>query len=252
MQAPPPSGDASYAYPQQPPVYPQGYTPSPPAAFGSYPSPAGYPARKPYPAAGERTPDAGARVHDGFFLRFKVGIGAGGTRYEERLVEPEVSDVTTRGLSGNFELAIGGSLVENLAIHGNLLVQAMGSNKQIDGVDDHRYDRISTSMLILGGGATYYFMPANLFLTLVLGTGGLLEARYVDESDSVPRNEVRSGAGFGSSLSIGKEWWIGRMGEWGLGADITGTFITAPVRIGELSTRFLGNSISLNFSATFN
>jgi hypothetical protein len=251
---PPSSPPAATEYPQQAPVYPQPYAPPPaqPGYYGTYPAPPGYPAQQPYPYAQEREPDVGARTHDGFFLRLKVGIGAGGTRYEERVMEPSKSNVKTRGLSGNFELAIGGSVIENFILHGNIVLTAMSANKTIDGVTDSSYDRLSTGMLLLGGGGTYYFMPANLYVTLVVGAGVLSESRYLDDDDEAAYAEVDSGAGFGSSLSLGNEWWVGRTGEWGLGAAITGAFVTAPLRIGELTTRFKGHSITLNFSATYN
>lgn len=242
------------ASPQQAPVYPQPYAPPPqqPGYYGNYPPPSGYAPQPTYPLANEYTPNEGARKHDGFFLRMKVGIGAGGARYEERVYEPEVSTVKTRGLAGNFELAIGGSIVENFILHGNLALTAMSSNKKVDDVTDSTYDRLSTAMWLLGGGGTYYIMPTNLYVTLVLGVAGITESRYLDAQDDYSYADIRSGAGFGSSLSLGKEWWVGRTAEWGLGAAITGSILSAPVRIGELSTRFLGHSITVNFSATFN
>jgi hypothetical protein len=248
---PPPPPPGSYVYPQQAPVYPQPYVAEPPGYYGNAPPPANYPYAQPHPAQGGEAVDEGYRRHDGFFLRLRIGIGAGGTRYEERVNDSE-ADIRTRGLAGSFELAIGGSLIENLALHGNLLLFGMSVNKKVDDVEDNSYDRLSTGMLLLGGGVTYYFMPTNLYLSAVTGVGALSESRYLDDDDETAFTEIESGAGVGFSLSLGKEWWVGRMGEWGLGAAITGTVVTAPVRIGELSTRFLGHSIALNFSATFN
>lgn len=233
-------------------MYPQPYAPPPPPGYGSYPPQAGYPLAQPYGEGVGPAPDEGARTHDGFFLRFKIGIGAGGTSYEERVEDPMIADVKTRGLAGNFELAIGGSIVENFILHGNLALTAMSSNKKVDDVTDSTYDRLSTAMWLLGGGGTYYIMPTNLYVTLVLGVAGITESRYLDAQDDYSYADIRSGAGFGSSLSLGKEWWVGRTAEWGLGAAITGSILSAPVRIGELSTRFLGHSITVNFSATFN
>lgn len=247
---PPPPGQ--YVYPQQAPVYPQPYVAEPPGYYGNAPPPSSYPYAQPYPERGTEPVDEGYRRHDGFFLRLKIGIGAGGARYEERINGMEEADIRTRGLAGSFELAIGGSIIENLALHGNLLLTGLSVNKKVDDVADNSYDRLSMGMLLLGGGATYYFMPTNLYLTAVTGVGALSESRYLDDDDDTAFTEIESGAGFGVSLSLGKEWWVGRMGEWGLGAAITGTIVTAPVRIGELSTRFLGHSIALNFSATFN
>lgn len=252
--APPPAANAQPGVapqaPPQAPVYPSPYAqaPAPPGYYGSYPPPAGY--GRPYEPEPVARP--GARRHDGFFLRFKLGVGAGGTFYDERVEEPRRSAISTRGIAGNFELAVGGAVIENLILHGNIIVTAMGVSRWVDDVKDHTYDEISSTILIAGGGVTYYFMPANLYLTLVLGSGGIFESRYLDRRDRSPYEELESRAGFGTNLSLGKEWWVGRYSEWGLGAAITGAFVAAPLRIGELSTTYYGHNVTLNFSATFN
>ena len=245
----PPPPTASVLGPQQAPVYPPPYAPG--TTVPGYGDPAAS------DAAGSARPfdsrlRLGAYEHDGFFLRLQVGVGAGGMTYREPLAtDGSRAKVKTRGVIGSFELAIGGRVVENLILHGNLIAAGMGPNKTIDGLENNVYDDLATRMLLLGGGATYYVMPANLFITVVLGVSYLEERRDDDRtrSDSVA---IESGAGTGTALSIGKEWWVGQRGQWGLGAAITGAFYVAPIEIALRDTWAKAHTVSLSFSATYN
>jgi hypothetical protein len=103
----------------------------------------------------------------------------------------------------------------------------------------------------VGAGGTYYFMPTNLYLTLALGTGGFVETRDYGNL-GIKEQQIESKAGFASSLAIGKEWWVGGRGEWGIGGSITGTFYAVPIDVGGVKSTASGNVISLAFSATLN
>lgn len=247
-----PSDQAAAGYPQQAPVYATPYTPDQTQQpyYGTYAPPAGYPASPSYAGPLGRAPGPGSHEHEGFFLRLSLGVGAAGTKYKERFDTNRNSDVKTRGLAVAFDVALGGRVVENFILHANLSFAGTDSNREIDGVKDRSYEALSTSMWMLGGGATYYFMPTNLYLTLVVGTGGFVENR--DYGDRGDEEQIESGPGFASSLAIGKEWWVGGRGEWGIGASITGAFYVAPVDIGGVKSTAIGNCISLAFSATLN
>lgn len=255
---PPPPGVSTYP---AAPVYPSApaYPPARPAdAYGPAYAPSDPYARPDpranysYPALRGRLPGPGAHKHEGFFLRLNVGFGAGGASYKERVDGMQVSRVKTRGLEGVFELSIGGTVVENLILHGSVMLTSMGSHKTVDGVEDSSYDDISTSMYLVGGGATYYFMPTNIYLTLMVGLGGLVEKRAYDPRHDEWDVEVDTDVGFASALGIGKEWWVGRRGEWAIGAALMAGVFVAPIEIDGLSSTFRGNSVSMTFSTTFN
>jgi len=251
---PPPASGTSY--PTTAPVYPPtSYTPaaSPPSgsARGPYtlPDPS---ASYGYPALRGRLPGPGAHKHEGFFLRLNVGFGAGGARYRERVDGTQVSNVKTRGLEGAFELSIGGAVIENLIVHGSVMFVSMSSHKTVDGVEDSSYDELSTSMYLVGGGVTYYLMPTNIYLTLMLGLGGMVERRAYDPRNDEWDVEIDSDAGFATAFGIGKEWWVGRRGEWAIGAALLGGIFVAPMQIDGLSSTLRGHSVSMTFSTTFN
>ena len=194
----------------------------------------------------------GAYEHDGFFLRMQVGVGAGGMTYREpTALEGPRAKVKTRGVLGTFELSIGGRVVENLILHGSLMAAGMSPNKTIDGLENNVYDDLAARMFLFGGGATYYVMPTNLFISVVLGVSFLEEQRD-DDRTRLDGATIESGAGTGTALSIGKEWWVGQRGQWGLGAAITGAFYVAPIEIALRDTWAKAHTVSLSFSATYN
>ena len=247
-EPPPPPPPGAPQIPAEAPIYPPAYVPPQPQGYGPY---------TPEYADGygepvdPRAPDDGAYAHEGFFLRFNVGIGAGGATYKERLDDARVSRVKTRGFEGMFELAIGGTVADDFILHGNVMVVSMSSNKTVDGVEERDYDDLSTSMYLLGGGGTYYFRPANVYLTASVGLGGLVERREL-KGDRDFTDDIESGAGVGTAIGVGKEWWVGRRGEWGIGAALMGAFYAAPLDIAGEQSTFRGHSVSLTFSATLN
>jgi hypothetical protein len=218
-----------------------GAYPAPPGGY--YPPPPDYGTAPAYPQD-PRAPGPGARRHEGFFLRLGAGVGASGTRYHEAFAGAR-RDVKTRGLSGLFELGIGGSVAGNLILHANMVYSSVGDGRrEVSGVRDASYD-VDTGMGLLGGGVTYYFMPANVYLTGVAGVAGIAESRD-------GRNAIESRAGAGGVLSLGKEWWVGRPGEWGMGAALRGGFYTAKADVfGDLE-RLYAAELGVNFSATLN
>ena len=248
---------AGATYPPQAPVPTTPYAPGQlqQPYYGTYAPPPGYPQAPRYTGPIGRAPGPGSHEHEGLFLRLSLGGGAAGAKYRERLGE-RVSDVKTRGLAIAFDAALGGRVVGNFILHGNLSFINADSNREVDGVKDGSYDAIGTSMWMIGGGGTYYFMPANLYLTLVVGTGGFVETRDYDRSsdfdDDFDEVQIESGPGFASSLAIGKEWWVGGRGEWAIGASITGAFYAAPVDVAGVDSTALGNCVSVAFSATLN
>jgi len=213
-------------------------------AYGTYRAATDYGAPIAYPDD-PRAPDAGARVHEGFFLRLSAGLGAGGTHYHERYDSERPQRVQTEGVSTTFELAIGGALRENLILHGNVAFQNLnGSTRKVDGQRDVTWD-IDTGTVMLGGGLTYYVMPANVYFTGSVGVAGLAESRD-------HHTAFKTHAGVGSVLSFGKEWWVGAQGQWGMGAALRGSFYTANAGIFGDLTRVYAADVGLAFSATLN
>jgi hypothetical protein len=239
--APPPPAEPSY-----PPAayYPQPAPAPAPSAYGAYDT--GYVTA--VPRTGRRDAGPGAREHEGFFLRLTLGFGAGGTRYRENVDGRRLQTVDTRGVSTQLEVSVGGHVGANFCLHGTLLGGGIGeARRNVSGTQDAR-DKIDTGFGLLGGGATYYFMPINVYVSGVVGIVGITEER--DGETSIDTG--REGTGFGSMLMLGKEWWVGPRAEWGLGAALRGVLATAPVRIAGDAGRIQGAHVAIAFSATFN
>lgn len=238
----------AYTYPQA--ARPQATGPRGPRASETQPKPgtgqqpSPYRPRVPREADLPDESDLDARRHRGFFLRLSSGIGAGGSRYHAP-VHGELQSVKTRGLSTMFEFSMGGALTENLILHGNAaFLNVYESRREVSGRHENSPD-IESGCALLGAGLTYYLMPANTYITVTSGVAGFSESRR-------GRLTIESRAGVGGSLSLGKEWWIGRTGDWGVGAALRGSFYTMKAHIyGDLERVYVSD-IGLVFSATMN
>lgn len=184
------------------------------------------------PAGAENTP----RDHaGGFFLR--LAAGAGGASSE---IDTDGNDVKFSGPAGDVNIAIGGMVARNLALHGTIFGWTVG-NPDVE-VNGRTFDTDDTefSMSALGGGLTYYFMPVNLYLSGSLGVGSLTADGSEVDGESDP--------GIAADFSVGKEWWVSN--RWGLG--IAGAVDGHSVKDDKLDENWSGPAFTLRFSATFN
>jgi hypothetical protein len=183
------------------------------------------------------------RTHDRFFLRMAVGGGWFGNRLEGVGGKADFS-----GFAGDGDIAVGGMVSPNLALHGTIFGWA-ATNPDLEFTPGGPTfipappvaANGSVTLSAFGGGLTYYFMPANAYLSGSLGFGTL-----GFDPDGGPHTE--SGDGIALELTAGKEWWAGN--SWGLG--IAGAYMFSSMPQKGLSDNWMGNSFSLRFSATFN
>jgi len=171
------------------------------------------------------------RTHDGFFLRLSGGFGYANTGISDG------ASLDLSGLTGDYNFAIGGVISRDLALHGTFWGWAIGDPEvDLNGSSLGNADE-SLNLSVMGGGVTYYIVPANVYLSGSLGLGWL----------SATEN-VESDVGFGLDITLGKEWWVG--GSWGLG--LAGAFGYHSVPDGVVDANWSGASFGLRFSATLN
>jgi hypothetical protein len=254
---PAPQADGS-APPSAAPLPPPAATPPPPVPMYPAPPPADAPITiiEPPSYYGTYTPSQGAaegpapehpgaREHEGFFLRLGLGVGASILGYREAVDGNKLSGIATRGLSGLFNVSVGGRVVGNLIVHGDLIVSDFGdAQREVSGVKDAR-NVISGTLGMVGGGVTYYLMPSNAFITGIMGV-----THYTEQRDG--ETSIDSGLGVGASTLIGKEWWVGPRGAWGLGAALRASYYWAPMEIAHDRTTLKAGDIGVVCSATFN
>jgi hypothetical protein len=186
---------------------------------------------------------AGPHDHaDGFFLRLSGGGGFASSSVNVPpgyLFNSSEQELTFDGGSGDLNLAIGAVVSPNLAVHGTIWGWFLSN-------PDVSFGRLSGSISAdlnlnaFGGGLTYYFMPANIYLSGSIG-GGVL---------SINDNNLsgESDLGIVVDLTLGKEWWVGD--KWALGVALGGGFYSIPD--GDIDENWTGGSLAIRFSATMN
>lgn len=182
-----------------------------------------------------------ARSHDGFFLRLSTGLA-----YSRAKISDNTGQFEAKGGSGDLNIAVGGMVGPNFALHGTLwgwsasdpdgelTIGGSGSSSgTING---------TITMGAIGVGATYYFMPTNLYFSYSLGMGSLSGDGDVD-------GKTKPGLAF--DATVGKEWWVGD--QWGLGVAGGVTYFTSKDdTIIGIDENWSGPSVGVRFSATFN
>ncbi len=180
------------------------------------------------------------RTHDRFFLRLSGGGGVANTT-----IDDATGKLHLDGTSGDLNFAIGAIVAPNLALHfttwgwllsdpdGELTIPGVGfGSGTVEGDVD---------MTAFGAGLTYYFMPANFYLSGSVGAATL-------EFDSADLGNFETNYGLALDLTVGKEWWVGN--SWGLGLNGGFSYHSLPDK--ELDENWAGTGFALRFSATFN
>ncbi|RKZ11685.1 hypothetical protein DRQ32_05360, partial [bacterium] len=177
------------------------------------------------------------RAHDGgFMLRMTGGFGGGSTS-----ISNSTNELKFEGGQGEFTLAIGGVVRENLALHGTLFSFVMvDPDIRIDGGPAIPGSG-NVSMNGVGAGLTWWAMPANFYVSGSAGIGRLT-------ADPDNAGSSSSDRGFAMELALGKEWFMSD--RWGLGLGGGLSWHTIPD--GLIDENWSGTSISVRFSATFN
>ncbi len=214
---PPPESPPPQALPPPPPAPPppQVFMPPPPA-----------PAPQPYYSTVHR--------HLGFALRLDGGLGY--TNSSESVYGMEM-----KGGSGTFGLVVGGALAENLILGADIWGTSAPSPTITVGSSSFSTTDVSFGLTGIGVNVTYYFMPANVYVSL---------------SPSIASLSLTSGGvsastknGFGMKMAVGKEWWAGD--HWGLGAAAQ-FFFASNEDQGTNPSTFSTNAFAIAFSATYN
>jgi hypothetical protein len=177
--------------------------------------------------------EADSHAHEGFFLRLQIGPG-GSTVSSER-------DESFGGFGLGMGLAIGGSVVPNLALHVDLQTSwLLSPSREVDGVEAD-FDA-NIALQSLGLGVTYHVPPVDIFVSTSFGIGRL--AFETDEGET-----KETGPGFALNVMLGKEWWVGA--DWGIG--VAGQLVYMNVEdYTQEADRLDAMAINVLFTATYN
>jgi len=178
----------------------------------------------------------GTNMHDGFYLRFQLGVGYQSLTYED--FQPG-SDLIFSGAAGNFTMQIGYAVINDLILFGELSSCVMTDPTLKLGGSSYDTDDTKVSLVGFGAGLSYY-LASNIFFTFSLeATRATLE---------VSGSSGSSEYGFGTNVSIGKEWWVSD--NWGLGIALVGNY--SRMKDKGVDNMLSNIYVGLAFSATYN
>jgi hypothetical protein len=191
---------------------------------------------------------AGVHQHDGFFLRLVPGGGSSqfSMIIPDDKLSPEDQGKDFLSFTGGFTTAstiqIGGAVTENLIIYGE--TGGMFILSPTVKIFDEEMSNPGSVWVYSGGvgpGISYYFMPANVYVSgSVLANIAIAAFNGGSEGSKV---------GFGFHFVAGKEWWTGE--QWGLG--LAGYYrYGSQMNDGVDYITMSGSSFGILFSATFN
>lgn len=176
--------------------------------------------------------EAQANTHDGFFLQMDLGFGGMASKQDSGSSELEAS-----GGAGEFSIALGGAIRENLILAGQAWAVAVDEPEiEVNGRDFGTSDATLT-LSGFGLNVTYY-LPSNFYFSATPSLTTLTVESDGDESET--------DTGFGLRLAVGKEWWVSD--NWGLGLNGQAILSSNDDEGDTWSTAWVG----IAFSATFN
>lgn len=150
-----------------------------------------------------RRPDPGAYRHDGFYLRFGLGLG-----YVAESVDVtdsgRTSSLEVKGAGVPVDFALGGTLGGGFVLGGVLhtMLLGPGDRAMLPMPASERDDEHAATLSVLGLFGDWYLDSASGFhLQGMIGAGTLLLSDTAD-SDYAP-------AGSAVSVGAGYSWWIG-------------------------------------------
>jgi hypothetical protein len=159
-------------------------------------------------------------------------------------------EVTITGTGPAFTLAIGGALVDNVILFGQLnFASALEPEVRSSTLGTMTLTNTDVDFFGLGGGLAYYVVPVNLYIAGALLMSQLQVSRQGNSDNSADVTDE----GMGLDLTVGKEWWVSS--NWGLG--LAAQFFVA--RMPDAGSNVTGQRVHWNavattlaFSATFN
>jgi tetratricopeptide (TPR) repeat protein len=192
--------------------------------------------------------------HEGFFFRAMLGFGFGLASVGIELAdtpmgEPYRGTLSATGTSTSLQLAAGWAFFENLVFQveffgTTMLAGDISASGNPGPVVRDALASVKTKYNAFGAllGATYYFMPIDIFVSASAGLGFATLDRPMQPSDDR--------LGLAVAASGGKEWWIGE--EWGLGLALS-YYLTITGQAGGANTRTLvGHALGIFITVSYN
>jgi hypothetical protein len=161
--------------------------------------------------------EQGVETHDGTMVRLTLGFGAGSVSQDYSNIAGLEVELGGGGLMWSVDLGAG--MTERLTVHGRigqlwLPAPSFSARNAAPGSPESQplAGGSTLTVTLVGVGATYNFMPLNLYLTAI---GGLsVISLWLGDADDDDQEVVQNGLGF--NFDVGKEWWVAS--QLGIGA----------------------------------
>ncbi len=182
----------------------------------------------------------GVHEHDGFFFRTQLGFGQG-----RSVVDFQTQDLTVKGPSTTLNFQFGYAIFDNFILHIDNGASVMSGAKASGGVPTGIDNKTDVTISTFGAGASYYFMPVNIYISPSILLSSMTFDGNVIDGDS--------NGGWGATLAIGKEWWVSD--NWGLGVALFAYYgkdtvtVTVPVK---QDYDVVNTVFGVMFTATYN
>lgn len=186
---------------------------------------------------------AESRVHDGFYLNFKSGLGYMNTR---SLHSTEYSRIEVENFRGsNAAFRLGGFFNPYVALFGEFSANvATGRSKVYTKDDSFAADVFMMDFLFGPGVVVYPFMNFFVAATVGYATLGISADDYdLRRDDEIDLSD--NGEGFGLQIELGKEWWVSP--NVSLGIDLSYTLVVQD-DLEDDSRNWLSNSLMFRFT----
>ncbi|MFI5306585.1 MAG: hypothetical protein ACHQ53_04485 [Polyangiales bacterium] len=149
---------------------------------------------------------------------------------------------STRGIGFGFDFALGAIVSENLALDMDLVL-ARSASAEHGTLTDTAF-----SAVFLGGGLTYWLMPANVYLSASIGMSrSSVQGSAVHLDVEIPKAE-QSRIGVGAHLALGKQFWLSRRTTLGASLSLMSGVAANPSGGADTSRYVLAAMAALSFT----
>ena len=189
----------------------------------------------------------GFHEHDGFYLSLNGGLALGTITLDATNGNYKKMEVSGGGYQ--YDLKIGyvlseeASLILSFDILENIIPSPIVT---FDGVSPSSGTMLYAGDAIVGFGLTKYFMPANIFINVMVGEGMF--------SVNISNKVYSSQKGLGYQLKCGKEWWV--LDNWGIGVAAGVGYLSAndnpDASNPSYSEKYSTTTFFVVFNSTFN
>jgi hypothetical protein len=199
-------------------------------------------------------PDAGARVHDGFYFRVASGFSVLDERIESHAVEGGNIEARNRGIASLSDLALGGTVAPGWVVGGGIYsLDLVASTLRINGSSTQQLpaeiDPGLRSLALLAPFVDWYpNVRGGFHVQAALGIATLVPRVFGHPATS---QSDYSAVGGGLLLGTGYEWWVAD--EWSIGVltQLGVRVLRGEDEAGRSWTHLITNSPSLCVSLTY-